>query len=125
MQILNQQEREQIAFYRRLKLSLRDIAKRLDRNVSVVSRELQRNRSRDGRYVPAEAQTKAERRAHKTKKITPNYTLAFQFLVEWMPKLNEIFEQTKNPTVSGDLVGVSGTTPELEIIFEPPQTPAL
>ena len=25
-------------------------------------------------------------------KITPNYTSAFQFLVEWMPKVNKIFE---------------------------------
>jgi len=68
MQILNQREREQIAFYRRLKLSLRDIAKRLDRNVSVISRELQRNRNREGRYVPALAQMAADRRSHRTNK---------------------------------------------------------
>lgn len=68
MQILNQQEREQIAFYRRLKLSLRDIAKRLNRNVSVISRELKRNRNRDGLYIPAQAQTAADRRATRTNK---------------------------------------------------------
>ena len=29
-------------------------------------------------------------------KITPNYTLAFDFLSEWMPKVNPVFAQTKN-----------------------------
>ncbi len=28
-------------------------------------------------------------------KISPNYTLAFEFLVEWMPRVNEIFEPKK------------------------------
>ena len=30
--------------------------------------------------------------------IRPNYTLAFEFLCEWMPKLNGIFEPAKNGT---------------------------
>lgn len=29
-------------------------------------------------------------------KITPNYTLAFDFLSEWMPRVNPVFAQTKN-----------------------------
>ncbi len=29
-------------------------------------------------------------------KITPNYTLAFDFLSAWMPKVNRVFAQTKN-----------------------------
>ncbi len=33
-------------------------------------------------------------------KITPNYTLAFDFLSEWMPKVNPVFAQTKNPAQS-------------------------
>ncbi len=28
--------------------------------------------------------------------IKPNYTLAFEFLAEWMPKVNKIFELTEN-----------------------------
>ncbi len=34
--------------------------------------------------------------ALNTDKITPNYTLAFEFLSEWMPKLNDTFEPSKN-----------------------------
>lgn len=34
-------------------------------------------------------------------KISPNYTLAFEFLAEWMPKLNNIFEPTQKATESG------------------------
>jgi IS30 family transposase len=66
MQILNLYEREKIAFYRRCKLSLRDIAKRLHRDPGVICRELRRNKSRDGTYVAAEAQARADRRARKT-----------------------------------------------------------
>lgn len=66
MQILTQYEREKIEFSRRIKRSLRDIAKLLDREVSVISREIKRNRNRDGKYIAAEAQAKADSRARKT-----------------------------------------------------------
>ena len=66
MQILNLYEREKIAFYRRLRLGVRDIARRLHRDPGVISRELARNRNRDGTYAAIEAQTKADRRAKKT-----------------------------------------------------------
>ncbi len=33
-------------------------------------------------------------------KITPNYTLAFDFLSNWIPRVNLIFAQTKNSTLS-------------------------
>ena len=33
-------------------------------------------------------------------KITPNYTLAFDFLLNWMPRVNPIFAQTKNLALS-------------------------
>ncbi|TSC77444.1 MAG: Uncharacterized protein G01um101433_599 [Parcubacteria group bacterium Gr01-1014_33] len=34
-------------------------------------------------------------------RITPNYTLAFQFLVDWMPKVNKIFELSEMQTNKG------------------------
>lgn len=34
-------------------------------------------------------------------RISPNYTLAFEFLAEWMPKMNKIFEPTQKATKSG------------------------
>jgi len=36
--------------------------------------------------------------------ISKNYTLAFDFLAHWMPKVNKILEPTKNPTKMGLLV---------------------
>lgn len=38
--------------------------------------------------------------------IKPNYSLAFQFLREWMPKLNETFEPTQKAAKGGSLRGV-------------------
>lgn len=34
-------------------------------------------------------------------KITPNYTLAFDFLSKWVPKLNKNFEPHKNVAIKG------------------------
>lgn len=36
----------------------------------------------------------------KEGRVNPNYTLAFKFLVDWMPKVNKIFEPTKKPARS-------------------------
>ena len=48
----------------------------------------------------------------KDKEIKANYTYAFQFLAKWMPKLNKILEQTKNPSVNGAFSMVSIQQPE-------------
>jgi len=37
------------------------------------------------------------------KQIKANYTYAFEFLANWMPKLNKILEPTQNPTENGAL----------------------
>lgn len=66
MQILNQYEREKIAFSLHLHRSYRDIAKLLDRQPSDISREVRRNRNPDGTYTAREAQVRADRRAVKT-----------------------------------------------------------
>ncbi len=47
----------------------------------------------------------------KDRKINANYSLAFEFLAKWMPKLNKILEPTQNPTESEVLRGVAVTTP--------------
>lgn len=47
-------------------------------------------------------------------KIRPNYTLAFEFLTEWMPKVNKIFEPTKNPAYSEILRDPAVTRSNLE-----------
>jgi len=43
----------------------------------------------------------------KAHEIKPEYTLAFQFLKEWMPVVNKIFEPTENPVITGT-TGLSG-----------------
>jgi site-specific DNA recombinase len=37
----------------------------------------------------------------KADSISPNYTLAFEFLAEWMPQLNSIFEPLNNSSIKG------------------------
>ena len=39
--------------------------------------------------------------ALKAHKITPEYTLAFQFMREWMPVVNKIFKPAENPAMVG------------------------
>lgn len=77
MQILNQYEREQIAFSLKLKRGVREIARRLNRDPGVICRELKRNRSPDGRYDPVRAQKKADLRARKTnvRKLSSDWRL--------------------------------------------------
>jgi IS30 family transposase len=61
-------EREEIALGRAAGLSIREIARRLGRSPSTVSREIARNcRVRDGRYRGNVAQRKAEQRARRPK----------------------------------------------------------
>jgi IS30 family transposase len=57
-------EREEISFWKAEGLSLREIARRLGRDVSSISRELKRNAPpiRSGRYLPARAHMRAEHR---------------------------------------------------------------
>ena len=77
MQILTQYEREQIAYSLKLKRSRRTIAKLLQRDHSIIVRELNRNRGADGTYDPLRAQQKADRRATKTnhRKLETNWRL--------------------------------------------------
>lgn len=68
---LNIEERERLFGWRKVSVSLRDIAKRLKRNVSTVSRELKRN-TRYGRdYLPCRAQKRAERVAKEQRYQAP------------------------------------------------------
>lgn len=77
MQILSFYEREKIEFSLRIKRGIRDIAKVLDRDPSIISREIKRNAVPGERYQAVKAQAKADRRARKTnrRKLEINYLL--------------------------------------------------
>lgn len=66
MERLTSIEREQIASYRRQRLGVREMARRLGRDHSVVSRELRRNAGQVLPYNAAKAQSFAARRAKRT-----------------------------------------------------------
>ncbi len=66
MERLTQYEREQIAAHRRSGVPVREIARRLGRDHSVVSRELRRNAGQLVPYEARKAQQFAARRAKKT-----------------------------------------------------------
>ena len=57
--VLTQAEREEIMIGLRTDQSLRDIATRLGRNVSVISREIRANSIEDGRYQAFWANTRS------------------------------------------------------------------
>jgi len=65
---LTRQERECIFKYLILGKGIREIARLIHRNPSVVSREVKRNRSKDGYYSAVEAQEKYKKRRLKCKK---------------------------------------------------------
>ena len=60
--VLSHEEREEIMIGRRTGQSFRDIAKRLGRNVSVISREVRANSTEDGRYQAFWANARSTRR---------------------------------------------------------------
>jgi len=66
MQILTLPEREQIAYSLRLKRGIREIARLLRRDHTVIIRELKRNRLADDTYDPHRAQKRADLRAQRT-----------------------------------------------------------
>jgi IS30 family transposase len=69
MQIITSYERQKIEYYLRLKMGIREIARRLKRDHSVISREVRRNKERDMKYYSAKrAQEKADLHAKKTNK---------------------------------------------------------
>lgn len=93
MQILTQVEREQIAYSLKLKRGVRTIARLLQRDHSVIVRELRRNRLPDGTYDPLRAQKKADFRARRTnhRKLETDWRLhdwvEKQLREGWSPEL--------------------------------------
>lgn len=63
-------ERDQIAISLASTVSLRDIAKSLDRSISTVSDEIKRN-SVDGEYKPSLAQALSEQRNQRSRRLNP------------------------------------------------------
>ena len=54
---LSNEERSILGHYRSRRLSMREIARRMNRNVSTISRELKRNKYVNGRYAAYHAQS--------------------------------------------------------------------
>jgi len=48
--------------------------------------------------------------------IKPNYTYAFEFLSEWVPKLNAGFESTQKATKGGSLRGISVNNAHSDVV---------
>ncbi len=65
--VLTHEEREEIMIGHRLSESIRSIARRLERNPSVVSREIKSNSTEEGRYQAYWAQMRSERRRRKSR----------------------------------------------------------
>ena len=65
---LKDYERDRIAIWRSRGLSLREIAPKVGRHYSTLSRELRRNKGRRGGYWPHRAQKRAQWRRQNTHK---------------------------------------------------------
>lgn len=92
MERLTKYEREQIASLTKQNLGVREIARRIGRDHSVVSRELRRNKGQLFAYEASSAQYYAERRSHKTnvRKIAKNIDLKWYIRArladKWSPE---------------------------------------
>ena len=110
MQILTQYEREKIEFYLKLKWGPREIGRRLKRDHGVISREIKRN-SKDGKYIAAVAQKRADFKARKTNKRKLESNEQLHNWVEkklktgWSPKLIAgRLKKQPPPELNGDSV---------------------
>lgn len=52
----------------------------------------------------------------KDTRVIPNFTYAFEFLMNWMPKVNKIFEPMKNPAKSEAFRDVSVKTSDKTLV---------
>ncbi|MBT3274065.1 MAG: IS30 family transposase [Spirochaetales bacterium] len=90
--VLTQEEREEIMIGVRRNESARSIANRLERNVSVISRELKNNSTEDFRYQAYWAQKRSERRRCKSRqreRIADQYTRQYmheKLRLGWSPE---------------------------------------
>ena len=91
-QHLKAHERDLIAVWRSKGLSNKQIAKRLNRSVSSIGREINRNRRPDGYYVSIRAQTLARKRQQTAKRRHPlKGALVYAYVFEklrtgWSPE---------------------------------------
>jgi transposase, IS30 family len=91
--VLSQEEREEIMIGLRIGRSLRDIAGRLGRNVSVISRDIRTNSTDDGRYQAFWASTRSTRRRKLSRTRPRIRDVAVQEYVEQHLKLGWSPEQ--------------------------------
>ena len=105
-QQLTQTERYLIGKYRRELLSIRQISVKLGRAPSTVSRELNRNRRKDGFWRAKAAQEKTNRRRSKTRRKShfsaEAWGLVFSKIAEeWAPEQVSLwFKKNAGPTIS-------------------------
>jgi IS30 family transposase len=113
MKRLTSYEREQIAYWHDQGLRIREIASKVGRDHSVISRELRRNSAQLFPYQASSAQYYAERRSHKTnrRKLDKDERLKewvrAKLLQKWSPE--QIAGRLKNqppPALKGASVGV-------------------
>lgn len=91
--VLSHEEREEIMIGRRTNQSLRHIAKRLGRNVSVISREIRANSTEDGRYQAFWANARSTRRRTSSRTRPRIHDVAVQEYVQQHLKLGWSPEQ--------------------------------
>jgi IS30 family transposase len=90
-QHVTRDQRSQIYAYKSIGLSLRDIAKNLDKNVSTISREISRNTGLRG-YRISQADTRANERRSNASRTPKKFTEALKIeinsklLEEWSPE---------------------------------------
>ncbi len=115
-QPLTQYEREKIDLHLRAHDSLRDIAKMLHRDHSVIVRELQRNTCRDGTYRANKSQEYADKRKSKKRKRKletdeelQRYLLKQMIEEQWSPEqISAEIKKRLEPWMSGK--GISHET---------------
>ena len=94
---LSHEERSILGHYRLRRLSLREIARRMNRNVSTISRELKRNRYTNGRYVAFHAQSYYRGRIRRSRSGT-NFTPK-----QWQLVFDQLAMQHSPEQISGRL----------------------
>jgi len=91
--VFSHSEREEIMVGRRTEESLRSIALRLGRNISVISREIKANSTEDGKYQAYWANARSQRRRKRSRTRPRIRDLAVQEYIEQKLKLGWSPEQ--------------------------------
>lgn len=94
---LSHEERSILGHYRSRRLSMREIARRMNRNVSTISREVKRNKYVNGRYAAHHAQSYYRGRLRRSRSGT-NFSSQ-----QWLQVFKMLAEQFSPEQISGRL----------------------